>query len=118
MYLGWTISFWWFWSRNYDFGLWHKTYFKEREYKNIYEEQNVYELIDKIVTYNEFNKIYQLDDKISFQFLQNSHCIGAVQIQLILNNGIKRKKILYSSDIGSLNKKNHYVDKTIIQDPK
>ncbi len=88
----------------------------KREYKNIYEEQNVYELIDKIVTYNEFNKVYKLDDKISFQFLQNSHCIGAVQIQLILNNGIKRKKILYSSDIGSLNKKNHYVDKTIIPD--
>ena len=34
----------------------------------------------------------------------------------MLNNGIKRKKILYSSDIGSLNKKNHYVDKTIIPD--
>ena len=86
----------------------------KREYKNIYEEKDVYDLIDKIVTYNEYNKIYQLDDKVSFQFIENSHCIGSVQIQLILNNGIKRKKILYSSDIGSLDIKNHYVDRTVI----
>ncbi len=88
----------------------------KREYKNIYEEKDVYELIDKIVTYNEYNKIYELDDKVSFQFLENSHCIGATQIQLILNNGIKRKKILYSSDIGSLTKKNYYVETTKIPD--
>ena len=60
----------------------------KREYKNIYEEQDVYDLIDNnyICTYNEYNKIYKLDDKISFQFIKNSHCIGATQIQIILNN--------------------------------
>lgn len=86
----------------------------KREYTNIYEEDDVYKLIKYINTYDEYNKIYQLDDNISFQFINNSHCIGATQIQIILSNEMKTKKILYSSDLGSIKKKNHYLETTDI----
>ena len=64
--------------------------------------------------YNEYNHVYKLDDVVSFQWFKNSHCVGATQLQLILNDGIKTKKILYTSDIGALNTKNHYVENTEI----
>ena len=55
-----------------------------------------------------------MDNIVSFQWFKNSHCVGAAQLQLILNDGLKRKKILYSSDIGALNTQNHYVENTEI----
>ena len=56
--------------------------------------------------------MFQLDDVVSFQWLKNSHCVGAAQLQLILNDGIKKRKLLYTSDIGALETKNHYVENT------
>lgn len=88
----------------------------KREYKNIYEDEDVNNLFQYIQTYNEYNKIYKLDENISFQFIKNSHCIGATQIQIILTDDKKTKKILYSSDLGSIKKKNHYVETTEIPD--
>ncbi|WP_242827691.1 MBL fold metallo-hydrolase [Enterocloster clostridioformis] len=55
-----------------------------------------------------------MDDIVSFQWLKNSHCVGAAQLQLILNDGVKKKKVLYTSDIGALETKNHYVENTEI----
>lgn len=86
----------------------------DREYPSIYSEDDVYKSFDFFEVYNEYNKIYILDDVVSFQWLKNSHCVGAAQLQLILNNGIKQKRIFYSSDIGALNTKNHYVEDTEI----
>lgn len=85
-----------------------------REYEPLYTEEDVYKTLDYIYVYNEYNHIYKLDDVISFQWFKNSHCVGAAQLQLILNDGIKTKKILYTSDIGALNTKNHYVENTEI----
>lgn len=86
----------------------------KRNYSPIYTEDDVYRTLDFVYVYDEYDKIYKLDDTISFQWLKNSHCVGAAQLQLILNNGVKNKKILYTSDIGSMNTKNHYVENTEI----
>ena len=85
-----------------------------REYEPLYTEEDVYKTLDYIHVYNEYNHVYKLDDVVSFQWFKNSHCVGAAQLQLILNDGIKTKKILYTSDIGALNTKNHYVENTEI----
>ena len=85
-----------------------------REYKPIYTEEDVYNTLPLFKIYDEYNSIKELDNIVSFQWFRNSHCVGAAQLQLILNDGLKRKKILYSSDIGALNTKNHYVENTEI----
>ena len=85
-----------------------------REYEPLCTEEDVYKTLDYVHVYNEYNHVYKLDDVVSFQWFKNSHCIGAAQLQLILNDGIKTKKILYTSDIGALNTQNHYVENTEI----
>lgn len=85
----------------------------KREYSPIYIEDDVYKALDFVYEYNELNKLYVLDDVVSFKWYANSHCVGAKQLQLILN-GKEKTSILYTSDIGSLNSKNHYVDNTEI----
>lgn len=83
-----------------------------RDYSPIYNEDDVERTLDFFSIYDEYNKVYKLDDSVSFQWLRNSHCVGATQLQLILTNDISQKRILYTSDIGSLTDKNHYVGVT------
>lgn len=85
-----------------------------REYEPLYSEEDVWNTIKLFQVYDKYDTLYRLDDVITFQWLKNSHCVGAAQLQLILNNGIKRKRILYTSDIGALETKNHYVENTEI----
>ena len=85
-----------------------------REYKPLYEESDVYNALSMIQVFDEYDTVFNLNDTISFQWLKNSHCIGAAQLQLILSDERKTKKILYTSDIGSLNTKNHYLENTEI----
>lgn len=85
-----------------------------REYAPIYNEEDVYASLKLVHSYSEYNKLYQVDDRLKFQWLTNAHCVGAAQLQLILSNDKKIKKILYTSDIGPLNCANHYVSKTFI----
>lgn len=85
-----------------------------RDYQPIYTEDDVYATLPLIKIYDDYDVVKVLDDVISFQWLKNSHCVGAAQLQLILNDGLKKKKILYSSDIGALHTKNHYVEDTEI----
>ena len=49
--------------------------------------------------YDEYDEIFKLDDIVSFQWLKNSHCVGAAQLQLILNGKNSQKKILYTIEI-------------------
>lgn len=86
----------------------------DREYQPIYDENDVSNTLRLIEVHNTYNDIIKLDETVSFQWLKNSHCLGAAQLQLILSNPLKVKKILYTSDIGSLNAKNHYVENTEI----
>lgn len=86
----------------------------KREYKPLYEESDVYKALEMIEVYDEYNYEYSLNDVISFQWLKNSHCLGAAQLQLILKTDYKKRKILYTSDIGALNTQNHYLENTEI----
>lgn len=75
-----------------------------------YNEDDVYNALD--ITYEyDYDKIYELDENISFKFLKNSHLIGASQLELYIKKNTGHIcKILYTSDLGSPNTKNHYVD--------
>lgn len=86
----------------------------KREYKPIYEERDVRTAIQLVETYSVYNKLYHLNDTVAFQWLRNSHCIGAAQLQLVLTANGKTRKILYTSDIGALHTENHYVVDTEI----
>lgn len=86
----------------------------KRIYSPIYSEDDVLSALELVETFEKYNQIYKLDDNVSFQWIENSHCVGAAQLQLILTNKTKTKKILYSSDIGSLKTRNHYVNDTKI----
>lgn len=85
-----------------------------RNYQPLYSEDDVYKTLSLVKTYDEFNKIYKLNDNVSFQWFRNSHCIGAAQLQLILRDGTKTRRILYTSDLGALHTKNHYLPDTEI----
>lgn len=85
-----------------------------RSYSPLYSEEDVEKTLDLIVVYNDYNRVYTLNDNVSFQWLHNSHCVGAAQLQLILKEGNSIKRVLYTSDLGALKSNNHYVDKTEI----
>ncbi len=87
-----------------------------REYPPIYDEEDVYKTLDLIQAYGEYNTLFEIGNGLKFQFLKNSHCLGAAQIQIILSNGLKTKKILYTSDLGDIKSKNHFVGETEIPD--
>lgn len=86
----------------------------KRNYKPLYEEQDVYDTLKLVKVFDEYDVIHKLNETISFQWLRNSHCVGAAQLQLIFNDNSKTRKILYTSDIGALNTKNHYLENTEI----
>ena len=90
----------------------------DRQYSPLYEEKDVFATLELVDTYDEYDKVYQLNDNVSFRFFRNSHCIGSVQLQLMLKDEHgKTKKILYTSDIGALHTANNYVLDTEIPQP-
>lgn len=86
----------------------------KRDYKPLYDEEDVFKALTLVETYDEYDTIFTLNDNVSFQWFRNSHCIGARQLLLILRDNIKTKKVLYTSDLGALHSKNHYVIDTEI----
>jgi len=85
-----------------------------RNYKPIYEITDVYNTFDLIYEYDDYNQTIKLNDTVSFQWLSNSHCLGAAQLYLILSTKEKTKKILYTSDLGALHTDNHFLPDTQI----
>lgn len=86
----------------------------KRNYNPLYEEDDVYTTLGLIEAFSEYDKIYKLNENVSFQWLHNSHCLGAAQLQLILRDKNSTKKVLYTSDMGALHSNNHYVTDTEI----
>ena len=86
----------------------------KRNYNPLYEEDDVYSTLGVIEAFSEYDKIYKLNENVSFQWLHNSHCLGAAQLQLILRDKNSTKKVLYTSDMGALHSNNHYVTDTEI----
>ena len=87
----------------------------KRVYPAIYSEEDVHKTLNCIYEYDDIHRTYELDEVVSFQWLENSHCIGARQLHLTLadSNGV-RKSLLYTSDIGALQTSNHYLANTEI----
>lgn len=81
----------------------------KREYKPIYEEEDVYKTLSLVSEYDVYDCIFKLNECVAFKWLRNSHCLGAAQLELILTSDTKSRKILYTSDLGSLNTDNHFV---------
>lgn len=91
------------------------SYKYKRDYSPIYDEDDVYKTLELVYEYDDLHTEYVLDDIISFEWLENSHCVGARQLRLNLKNqnGVC-EHILYTSDIGGLNTDNHYLLNTEI----
>ena len=87
-----------------------------RDYVPLYSEDDVWNTLKLFEVHDKYDLLYQLDDVVTFQWIKNSHCVGAAQLQLILDSQVNQKKILYTSDIGALKTKNHYVQNTEIPD--
>lgn len=85
-----------------------------RDYKPIYSEDDVYQTMDMVYEYDAYDVEYVLDDNVRFKWYKNSHCIGAAQLGLKLFDGYITRHILYTSDIGALHTKNHYLKDTEI----
>jgi len=82
---------------------------RKKEVYPFYNEEDVYNSLNLVYEY-EYNKVYKLDKDVSFKFLHNSHIIGALQLELYINNNLGvQQTILYTSDLGSFKVKNHYV---------
>ena len=81
----------------------------KREYKTIYEEEDVYKTLSLISEYDVYDCIFKLNRNVAFRWRRNSHCLGAAQLELFLSNESKSRKILYTSDLGALHTNNHYV---------
>ena len=74
-----------------------------------YNKDDVYKTLDLTYEYD-YNKVYILNDNISFKLIRNSHIIGACQAEIYITNSLGvQKTILYTSDLGSFKVKNHYV---------
>lgn len=87
----------------------------KRNYDPIYLEEDVFKTLDLVYEYDEIHREYFLDEVVSFEWLENSHCIGARQLRLTLADENNTKQhILYTSDIGALNTNNHYLNNTEI----
>jgi len=81
-------------------------------FEPFYNEDDVTDTLKLTYKYD-YDVIYKLDENVSFKLLQNSHLIGACQIELFLKTSTGHiEKILYTSDLKGLQNKNHYVEDT------
>ena len=85
-----------------------------RDYQPIYTIEDVYRTMELVYEYDSYDTEYILDNRISFKWYENSHCPGAAQLGLKVSDGYSVRHILYTSDIGALYTKNHYLKNTVI----
>lgn len=84
----------------------------KRNYQPLYDPDDVTATMRLVQAYDGYNVAYDVDETVSFEWLRNSHCVGAAQLKLTLHDHNKTKRILYTSDIGAISTRNHYVDNT------
>lgn len=85
----------------------------KRNYEPIYTEDDVYKTLTMVYEYDDIHRVYELDEVVSFEWLENSHCLGARQLRLgFINKHGELKHLLYTSDFGALNTSNHYLPDT------
>lgn len=72
-----------------------------KKYNPIYEKEDVNLTLDRTYEYK-FGIQHKICDEISFILYPSQHIISASQIQFILKDGNKTKRILYTSDLGNI----------------
>lgn len=77
--------------------------------KHLYREPDFWNVYNKIEVYEE-NKIHQLTNRIGFRLLENSHVVGANQVELFIKKRSGSvKKIVVTGDLGAtFNKQEQY----------
>ena len=74
---------------------------KGSKYEVLYDESDVYTILSRIQL-AEKNEIQKVNSNLSFRFTNNNHCIGSVQLELMIKKPSGRViKLFYSSDLGS-----------------
>lgn len=87
---------------------------KKYKVEPFYTESEVYRMMNKTIGC-ELNKIYKLNEYVSYEFTPNNHIVGASSISLYIKSPSGNvKKIFYSGDIGSFNSKRPFVEETKI----
>lgn len=76
---------------------------KDKIIKPLYTEEDVYELMHYIEEYD-FNKRITLNDRIDIQFFRAGHILLSSQIKIFFKEGEHYYTILYTGDLGKLNK--------------
>lgn len=74
--------------------------------RQLYTEQDVYLAMNMFDVYKK-NEIHKFDDNLSFRYINNSHVVGATQLELFFTLPSSRvRKLLITSDLGnSINSK-------------
>lgn len=84
----------------------------KREYKPIYTVADVKRTMELLVPCDEAYVVpISITPEIQLSFLRNSHTVGSAQIKLVCKDGLRTKKVLYTSDIGAFETENHFVDR-------
>lgn len=68
----------------------------KRNYSPIYTEEDVAATLNYIYEYDNVHELYVLDEIVSFKWFENSHCLGARQVCVV---------VLYLMNVDSLMKK-------------
>jgi metallo-beta-lactamase family protein len=82
------------------------------DFKPIYTDKDVNVCV-KYISGHEFNKVYTIDDEISFEFIPAGHIIRSAQLRLWIKHGNTTKKILYTSDIGNVKVEKYFTEKFV-----
>lgn len=77
------------------------------KYKPLYEEADIYRILDFVDEYD-FNKLYELNEELSFRLLPANHIPYSAQTELVINQNNHIKKIAYTGDLGNIRIKDKY----------
>ncbi len=80
-----------------------------KKFEPLYTMADTVEAI-KLFTPYEYNKIFQACDGVRFRFTDVGHLLGSASVELWLEEGNAKKKIVFSGDIGNK-------DQPILKDP-
>jgi metallo-beta-lactamase family protein len=83
---------------------------KNIEIEPIYDDENVNKSMH-FVRGHDFDKLYELDENISFKFIPAGHIVGSAQLVLYIKEDNGRiHKILYTSDLGNIKLNKPFVE--------
>ena len=76
------------------------TYREGKEYKPIYDKEDVHKFLSHVSELPTHTKI-KIDDELSIEFIPSGHLLKGCQVLLYIKVGNHTKKILYTGDLGN-----------------